>query len=72
MTGFVNGTDVVGGEDPALAEDVMPGTTAIFYGQGTTASSFIVPSETLASWSSFLATATATTTPNAARKLGVR
>ncbi|KAJ3836137.1 alpha/beta-hydrolase [Lentinula raphanica] len=60
-TGSVEGTHVIGGEDPVLAEDVMPGTTAIFYGHGTTASSLIVPSETLASWSSFLATATATT-----------
>ncbi|KAE9404117.1 alpha/beta-hydrolase [Gymnopus androsaceus JB14] len=61
QTGFIDGTHVVpvGGEDPVLAEDVMPGTTVIFYGHGTTASSLVVPSETLASWSSFLATATA-------------
>ncbi|KAJ3783316.1 alpha/beta-hydrolase [Lentinula aff. detonsa] len=59
-TGLVDGNHVVGGEDSILAEDVMPGTTAIFYGHGTTASSLIIPSETLASWSSFLATATAT------------
>ncbi|KAJ3809239.1 alpha/beta-hydrolase [Lentinula lateritia] len=59
-TGLVVESHVVGGEDPVLAEDVMPGTTAIFYGHGTTASSLIVPSATLASWSSFLATATAT------------
>ncbi|KAE9402737.1 alpha/beta-hydrolase [Gymnopus androsaceus JB14] len=60
-TGFIDGTHAVpvGGEDPVLAEDVMSGTTVIFYGQGTTASSLVVPSETLASWSSFLATATA-------------
>ncbi|KAF5373507.1 hypothetical protein D9757_010495 [Collybiopsis confluens] len=64
MTGFVNGTQVVGGEDSALAEDVMPGTTAIFYGAGTTASSLIVPAPTLASWSSFLATATSVSVQN--------
>ncbi|KIK64583.1 hypothetical protein GYMLUDRAFT_981785 [Collybiopsis luxurians FD-317 M1] len=69
QTGLVEGNHVVGGEDPVLAEDVMPGTTAIFYGSGTTASSLIVPSETLASWSSFLATATATRLSNSAGTL---
>ncbi|KAF5358669.1 hypothetical protein D9758_007755 [Tetrapyrgos nigripes] len=51
---------VVGGEDPVLGEDVLPGTNVIFYGHGTTASSLVIPSETFASWSSFIATATAT------------
>ncbi|KAJ7655810.1 alpha/beta-hydrolase [Mycena polygramma] len=61
----VNAGSVVGGEDPALAADVMPGGLAIFYGDGdsaTTSLSTIAPSATLASWASFIATATATTT----------
>ena len=62
-TGLVNGTDVVGGEVVALGGDVLPGNTVIFYGLGTTASSTAVPGPTLASWDSFIATATATTTP---------
>lgn len=57
-------TTVVGGEDPKLAEDILPGTTVIFYGSGTTAFSTIVPSATLASWDKFIATATATATPH--------
>jgi carboxypeptidase D len=50
---------VVGGEDPVLADDVLPGTNVIFYGSGTTASSLVIPSETFASWSRFIATVTA-------------
>ncbi|KAJ7032821.1 alpha/beta-hydrolase [Mycena alexandri] len=65
QTGLVNsdaGT-VVGGEDSALAADVMPGGTVIFYGNGdsaTTSLSTAAPSATVAAWDKFLATATAT------------
>ncbi|KAJ6574370.1 Alpha/Beta hydrolase protein [Mycena capillaripes] len=54
---------VVGGEDPVLAVDVLPGNTVIYYGDGdsdTTTLSTAAPSATLASWQSFIATATAT------------
>ena len=61
-TGLVNGADVVSGEVLALGGDVLPGNTVIFYGSGTTASSTAVPGPTLASWNSFIATATATAT----------
>ncbi|KAJ7726259.1 alpha/beta-hydrolase [Mycena maculata] len=65
-TGLVqrNGT-VVGGEESVLAENVLPGGTVIYYGNGdsgTTSLSTVVPSATLASWEHFIATATATTT----------
>jgi carboxypeptidase D len=62
QTGLVDSSgSVVGGEDPALAADAMPGGLAIFYGDGdsaTTSLSTIAPSATLASWSQFIATAT--------------
>jgi len=61
-TGLVlpNSTVVVGGEDPEYAGDIIPGTPVIFYGSSTTVSSTVAPSASLASWASFLATATAT------------
>ncbi|KAJ7668903.1 Alpha/Beta hydrolase protein [Mycena rosella] len=63
-TGLVdsNGT-VVGGEDPTLALDVMPGPNVIYYGDGSsgkTTLSTVVPSATVASWQQFIETATAT------------
>ncbi|KAJ7479822.1 alpha/beta-hydrolase [Mycena latifolia] len=64
-TGLVdsNTGTVVGGEDPTLAMDVMPGGTVIYYGDGSagkTTASTVVPSATIASWEQFIATATAT------------
>jgi carboxypeptidase D len=64
-TGLVdsNSGTVVGGEDPKLALDVMPGNTVIYYGNGrsaTTTLSTVVPSATLAAWNKFIETATAT------------
>ncbi|KIM79111.1 hypothetical protein PILCRDRAFT_823685 [Piloderma croceum F 1598] len=65
MTGLLvpNSTTVIGGEDPQLAGDIVPGNSAIFYGSATTASSSIAPSATFASWASFLATATVVPKP---------
>ncbi|KAK7018469.1 carboxypeptidase [Favolaschia claudopus] len=59
QTGLVdnNANTVVGGEDPALAGDYMPGGLAIFYGSGTTSASTVAPSATIAAWSKFIATA---------------
>ncbi|KDQ50292.1 hypothetical protein JAAARDRAFT_42181 [Jaapia argillacea MUCL 33604] len=63
-TGLVEGTTVFGGESSLLGQGIIPGTTAIFYGWGTTVSSTSAPSATIASWASFLATATTTSTPS--------
>ena len=51
---------VVGGEDPKLTGDIIPGTFVIFYGSSMTASSTVAPSTSLATWASFLAMATPT------------
>jgi len=50
---------VVGGEDAAFDDDILPGNSVIFYGSGTTAASTAVPSATAAAWESFIETATA-------------
>ncbi|KIM76059.1 hypothetical protein PILCRDRAFT_826709 [Piloderma croceum F 1598] len=62
-TGLVDHNFVVGGEDPKLGGDIIPGTSVIFYGSSTTASSSVAPSSALANWASFLATYTAHPTP---------
>ncbi|PIL29186.1 hypothetical protein GSI_09235 [Ganoderma sinense ZZ0214-1] len=54
---------VVGGEDPALAQDYFFGGGEVFYGSSATQGTLVAPSATVASWESFLASATATTTP---------
>ncbi|KAI0738607.1 alpha/beta-hydrolase [Daedaleopsis nitida] len=69
QTGIVttspNGTvTVVGGEDPALAADALTGQPGIYLGKGaedsiTTTGVYLYPSETVAAWESYLATATA-------------
>ncbi|KAJ7243916.1 alpha/beta-hydrolase [Mycena haematopus] len=61
QTGLVNNStdSVVGGEGAPLVADVMPGGEAVFYGSATTSQSTIAPSATLASWSQFIASATA-------------
>ncbi|KAK7037692.1 hypothetical protein VNI00_010918, partial [Paramarasmius palmivorus] len=57
-TGLVDGSNVVGGEDPTLMGAYLPAdTAAIFYGSGSTVSSTVAPSETVAAWRSFIATA---------------
>ncbi|KAK7037693.1 hypothetical protein VNI00_010919 [Paramarasmius palmivorus] len=57
-SGLVNGSNVVGGEDPALMGAYLPAdTAAIFYGSGSTVASTVAPSETIAAWRSFIATA---------------
>jgi hypothetical protein len=48
---------VVGGESPTLAAGILPGNSEIFYGSGTTESTYIAPTATIAAWSSFIATA---------------
>ncbi|KAJ4473583.1 alpha beta-hydrolase [Lentinula aciculospora] len=61
-TGLVTGSTVTGGEDPVLAEDVMPGSDPIFYGSLSTESSTVWPEATRAAWTSFIQTETAITT----------
>jgi carboxypeptidase D len=62
-TGLVKSDgSVIGGEDPKLANDVMPGNPAIHYWAseaGGDITSVVVPSVTLAAWDAFIATATA-------------
>jgi carboxypeptidase D len=48
---------VVGGESSALAVNVMSGQPEIFYGSGTTQSTYMAPTATVAAWNSFIATA---------------
>jgi carboxypeptidase D len=53
-SGTVN---VEGGEDLGLAAAILPGQIEIFYGSGTTQSSYAAPTVTVAAWNSFIATA---------------
>ncbi|KZP13619.1 alpha/beta-hydrolase [Athelia psychrophila] len=55
-----NATTPIGGQDAALAGDIVPGGSVIYYGSGTTASSTVAPSASFAAWASYLATATLT------------
>ncbi|KAI0798571.1 Alpha/Beta hydrolase protein [Irpex lacteus] len=48
---------VVGGENATLADTVLPGQDEIYVGSGTTQSTFVYPSATIAAWNSFFATA---------------
>lgn len=60
-TGLVTNTSgtltVVGGENATLADTVLPGQDEIYVGSGTTQSTFVYPSATIAAWNSFFATA---------------
>lgn len=51
---------VVGGENATLAQTVLTGQAAIYAGSGTTQSTYIYPSATVAAWDSFIATAAPT------------
>ncbi|OCH94794.1 alpha/beta-hydrolase [Obba rivulosa] len=62
-TGLVSGTVVVGGENATLANDYLPGGDKFFFGSGSTAGTSTVPLATQEAWSSFIATATATSPP---------
>lgn len=60
-TGLLVGNDTIGGENATLANDVLPGGGLLYYGSATTSGTFTVPAATIASWESFIATATAQT-----------
>src|SRR5262249_7111161 len=53
------GVSVVGGEDPALAADIIEGRPEIYYGAGATQSTYVFPSATRAAWKAFRAQETA-------------
>ncbi|EMD31271.1 hypothetical protein CERSUDRAFT_119819 [Gelatoporia subvermispora B] len=59
-TGLVSGSNVVGGENATLADDVLTGDPVFFFGSGSTAGTTSVPLATQQSWASFIATVTAT------------
>ncbi|PCH36382.1 alpha/beta-hydrolase [Wolfiporia cocos MD-104 SS10] len=61
-------TSVVGGEVSTLAQDVLPGQSGIFIGSGATQSTYTFPSATIAAWQSYIVTATATPSVNAAAR----
>lgn len=57
VTGSGSTVSVVGGESSSLAAAVLPGGAGIYYGAGTTQSTYIYPTATVAAWNSFIATA---------------
>lgn len=72
-TGLVTGTSsgtitVVGGEESILENEVLRGQAGIYYGQGTTASTYFFPSATVKAWDAYIAAARSTPT----RKPGTR
>jgi len=60
--GLVTPFGVVGGEDNALAADILPDSPDIYLGQYVTQSTYTYSSETISQWNTFLASLTATTT----------
>ncbi|TEB36635.1 alpha/beta-hydrolase [Coprinellus micaceus] len=57
---IVNGR-VIGGQDPKLSGQNLQAAPDLYLGAGKTESTYIAPAATQAAWSSFIATATATT-----------
>lgn len=61
QTGLVTNSSgaihVNGGENATLAQPVLSGQAEIFVGSGTTQSSYVFPSATIAAWNSFIGTA---------------
>ncbi|KAI0333871.1 alpha/beta-hydrolase [Cubamyces sp. BRFM 1775] len=70
QTGLVTNSSgtvsVVGGESSSLAGDAIPGQLGIYVGSYSTQSTYTYPSATIAAWSSYIATATATTASESA------
>ncbi|KIJ59226.1 hypothetical protein HYDPIDRAFT_118758 [Hydnomerulius pinastri MD-312] len=63
QTGLVTSTSsgsvtVVGGEVSSLGNEIMTGQAAIYYGAGTTASTYFFPTATVEAWDAYVATAT--------------
>jgi carboxypeptidase D len=64
----VNGdtSNVIGGENPTLKQDAIPGQAAITYGSGTTEGSTVWPSATVAAFESYVGQIQVTGTDNIA------
>ncbi|KAG2747251.1 alpha/beta-hydrolase [Suillus brevipes Sb2] len=65
QTGLVTNTSsgsatVIGGEVSSLANEIMTGQAAIYYGSATTESTYYFPTATVEAWNAYIATATAT------------
>ncbi|KIJ20687.1 hypothetical protein PAXINDRAFT_6480 [Paxillus involutus ATCC 200175] len=63
QTGLVTNTSsgavtVVGGEVSSLGNEIMTGQAGIYYGSGTTASTYFFPTATVEAWDAYVATAT--------------
>ncbi|OJA08691.1 hypothetical protein AZE42_01195 [Rhizopogon vesiculosus] len=62
QTGLVTNTSgkvtVVGGEVSSLANEIMTGQAAIYYGSATTESAFYFPTATVKAWNAYIPTAT--------------
>ncbi|KAI0694640.1 alpha/beta-hydrolase [Cerioporus squamosus] len=63
LNGTVSGTVVVGGENSTLANDFLPGGNVVYFGSSATQGTSTIPAATQAAWNSFIATATATSSP---------
>ncbi|TFK91411.1 alpha/beta-hydrolase [Polyporus arcularius HHB13444] len=63
LNGTVSGTIVVGGENSTLANDFLPGGNVVYFGSSATQGTSTIPAATQAAWNSFIATATATSSP---------
>lgn len=65
QTGLVTDTSsgsvtVIGGEVSSLANEIMTGQAAIYYGSATTESTYYFPTVTVEAWNAYIATATTT------------
>ncbi|KAG1831383.1 Alpha/Beta hydrolase protein [Suillus variegatus] len=65
QTGLVTNTSsgsatVIGGEVSSLANEIMTGQAAIYYGSATTESTYYFPTATVQAWNAYIATATGT------------
>lgn len=65
QTGLVTNTSsgsvtVIGGEVSSLANEIMTGQAAIYYGSATTESTYYFPTATVEAWNTYIATATTT------------
>ncbi|EGO22337.1 hypothetical protein SERLADRAFT_473031 [Serpula lacrymans var. lacrymans S7.9] len=69
VTNTSSGVTVIGGEDTTLGE-IMTGQAGIYYGSGTTQSTYFFPTATVGAWDAFIVTATATATPAATASSG--
>ncbi|KAF9269106.1 alpha/beta-hydrolase [Marasmius fiardii PR-910] len=55
QTGLVqSGSTVVGGEDPQLSNDILPGDPEIYYGSAATQGTYVFPTATRDAWNAFI------------------